>query len=98
MQTTPLNNPTPKETRINIRINAEQKAVIALAAQLHHTTISHFVIENAFQAASKLLEEKTQIQMDAQQFKHFCHALDATPAKSLKAMQKLLNSPSILDE
>jgi len=36
--------------------------------------------------------------MTPEQFKHFCRLLDAPPAKNLKAMRKLLKTPSVLDE
>ncbi len=90
--------PEAKETRINMRINSAQKAVIARAAKLRHTTLTDFVIENAFQAASQLVAEETHFLMTPEQFKRFCKALDAPPAKNLKALQKLLNEPSVLDE
>jgi uncharacterized protein (DUF1778 family) len=35
--------------------------------------------------------------MSPVQFKQFCHALDAPPAKNLAAMRKLLDEPSMLD-
>ncbi len=35
----------PKEARLNIRISGHQKDIITQAAQLQHTSISDFVIE-----------------------------------------------------
>jgi uncharacterized protein (DUF1778 family) len=87
-----------KEMRLNVRINREQKAIIARAAQLRGATVSNFVIEKALQAASQIVAEETRLQMTPQQFKQFCRLLDAPPAKNLRAMQKLLNEPSVLDE
>ena len=86
-----------KEARISIRINQSQKAVIARAARLDRTTITDFVLNHAFQAASQLVADETHFVMTPDQFKQFCHALDNPPAKNLKAMQKLLNEPSVLD-
>jgi uncharacterized protein (DUF1778 family) len=87
-----------KETRLSVRINPAQKAVIARAAQLRHTTITDFVVNQAFEAASQLTADETQILMTSHQFKQFCRALDNPPAKNLKAMQKLLSEPSVLDD
>ena len=87
-----------KETRISVRISPAQKALIARAAQMQHRTLTDFVVENALQVASQLVAEEKQIEMTPDQFKRFCRVLDAPPAKNLKAMQKLLNEPSILDE
>jgi hypothetical protein len=42
--------------------------------------------------------EAKQFEMAPEEFKRFCRVLDAPPAKNLKAMQRLLNEPSVLDE
>ncbi|HET6880368.1 MAG TPA: DUF1778 domain-containing protein [Pirellulales bacterium] len=87
-----------RETRISVRIKPAQKALIARAARLRHTTLTDFVLENALQAASQLLAEEKRFEMTPEQFRRFCRALDAPPAKNLKAMRRLLNEPSALDE
>ena len=87
----------PKETRLNVRINPAQKAVIARAARLGRTTITDFVVNQAFQAASQMVSDETRLLMPRAQFKQFCQALDAPPAKNLKDMRKLLDEPSVLD-
>jgi uncharacterized protein (DUF1778 family) len=97
MLNTRSRNTAPKETRISVRINPAQKAVIARAARLRRTTITDFVVNQAFQAASQLVGDETQLFMTPDQFKLFCHALDAPPAKNLRAMHKLLSEPSLLD-
>jgi uncharacterized protein (DUF1778 family) len=86
------------ETRISVRIKPDQKALIARAARLRQTTLTEFILENALQAASQLVAEQKHFEMTAEQFRRFCRALDSPPAKSLKAMQRLLNEPSVLDE
>jgi uncharacterized protein (DUF1778 family) len=88
----------PKETRLSVRINPAQKAVIARAARLRHTTLTDFVVNQAYQAASQLVADETHIRMAPDQFKRFCQLLDAPPAKNLKALQKLLGEPSVLDD
>lgn len=87
-----------KEMRLNVRINREQKALITRAAQLRGATVSNFVIDNALQAASRIVGEETRVQMTPDQFRQFCRLLDAPPGKNLRAMQKLLTKPSVLDE
>jgi uncharacterized protein (DUF1778 family) len=91
-------NIAPKETRINLRISPAQKAVIARAARLRSTTLTDFVVNEAYQAASQLLADDTHFLMTPNQLKKFWHALDAPPAKNLKAMQKLLGESGVLDE
>lgn len=88
----------PKEQRISMRIDPERKAVISRAAQLRHTTISTFMIENSYDAASALLADQTQIFMSKEAIEHFFEVLDNPPPKSIKAIRKLLSEPSILDE
>jgi uncharacterized protein (DUF1778 family) len=55
-------------------------------------------LENALHAASQLVAEQKHFEMTPEQFKRFCRALDAPPARNLKAMRRLLNEPSVLDE
>jgi uncharacterized protein (DUF1778 family) len=87
-----------KETRISVRVKRAQKSLIARAARLDHRTLTDFVLDHALQAASRLVAEEKHFEMSPEQFKRFCRALDAPPAKNLKAMQQLLNTPSVLDE
>jgi uncharacterized protein (DUF1778 family) len=86
-----------KKTRLDIRASEHQKAVIAQAARLKHTSISDFVLENAYQAASQVIADETNITMPPEQWEAFCQALD-TPPKKIPALVKLLNEPSIFDE
>jgi len=98
MDKTLSSQPGAKETRISIRIKPIQKALIARAARLQNASLTAFVLENALQAASQLVAEEKHFEMTREQFSRFCRALDAPPAKNLKAMQQLLNEPSALDE
>jgi uncharacterized protein (DUF1778 family) len=98
MNKTGSSQPDAKETRISVRIKPAQKALIVRAARLRQTTLTEFVLETALQAASQLVAEEKHFEMTPEQFKQFCRALDAPPAKNLKAMQRLLNEPSVLDE
>jgi uncharacterized protein (DUF1778 family) len=86
------------ETRLSVRIQPAQKALIARAARLRHTTLTEFILENALNAASQVVGDERHFEMTPEQFRHFCRALDAPPARNLKAMQRLLNEPSVLDE
>ncbi|HZU38679.1 MAG TPA: DUF1778 domain-containing protein [Gemmataceae bacterium] len=98
MQKTRNHQPKSKETRLSVRIKPDQKALLARAARLRHETLTEFVLANALQVASQLVAAETQFEMTPEQFKRFCRALDAPPAKNLKAMRRLLNESSVLDE
>lgn len=97
-RTNPPRQPAAGETRISVRIKPDQKALIARAARLRQVTLTEFVLENALQAARQLVSEEKHLQMTPEQFRRFSRALDAPPAKSLKAMQRLLSEPSVLDD
>jgi uncharacterized protein (DUF1778 family) len=98
MSETGSRQPGAKETRISVRVKPSQKALISRAARLQQTTLTEFVLDNALQAASLLVAERKHFEMTPAQFKRFCRALDAPPAKNLKTLQRLLNEPSVLDE
>src|SRR5262245_7467934 len=86
-----------KTTRLNVRVSEHQKAVIARADKLKHTSVSDFVLENAYLAASQVIDAETHITMPPEQWEAFCQALDEPP-KRIPALVKLLNEPSIFDE
>lgn len=88
----------PAESRISVRVKPDEKALIARAARIRRTTLTDFVLENALRAANQVVDEEKHFEMTPEQFRRFCRALDAPPAKSLKAMQRLLNEPTLLDE
>jgi uncharacterized protein (DUF1778 family) len=98
MHKTRNTHPGPKETRISVRIKPDQKALIARAARLRRETLTEFVLGKALEAAGRLVAEQKHFEMTPEQFRRFCRALDAPPARNLKAMRRLLNEPSVLDE
>lgn len=97
MRETPARRSEPKETRISVRMKPADKALIARAARLRRNTLTEFVRDSALYFASQVVGEENHFEMSLDQFSRFCHALDAPPAKNLKAMQRLLNEPSVLD-
>ena len=88
----------PKETRISMRVDPQRKAVIARAARIRRTTISDFVLENAYLTASQIVADETGLVMTDEQFEHFVRLLDAPPPENLAKMKALLNKKTILDE
>ena len=88
----------PKEIRISMRVDPQRKAVIARAAKIQHTTISDFVLDNAYQVASTIVADETTILMTPEQFEHMCRILDNPPKAALTKMRKLLNTKTVFDE
>jgi uncharacterized protein (DUF1778 family) len=86
------------ETRISMRIDPARKEIISRAARIRHTTLSAFMIENAYGAANELLADQTQIVMSVKEIDHFFNVLDKPPQKNINALVKLLSTKSVLDE
>jgi len=87
-----------KETRISMRVDPYRKSVIGKAAKIQNTTISDFILENAYQTASQVIADETQVVMSEEQFDYMCKLLDSPPKESLKRMKKLLNTKTLLDD
>ena len=85
-----------KETAITLRVSKEQKHLLSQAAKIRHTTLTNFVLEEAFHAAQDTLAEQVRFSLDDTQWRLFCDALDR-PASPIALTRKLLIEPSILD-
>lgn len=86
-----------KENRLSIRIDPHQKAVIMRAAQLKHKSISDFVLENAYDAASNILADDVHITMSVEQFEEFNRILDNPPPQNVEAFMRMMSKPSVLN-
>lgn len=89
--------PTNKESRLSIRVDATRKAVIARAAKQFGSTISEFVLENAYQVATELLVDEQPISLTKKQLAYIFETLDNPPEASVAAVRKLLSERSVLD-
>lgn len=90
-------NKAGKNSLLSIRISEQQKNVISQAAALQNTTISEFVLENAYEAAAEVLADKTHFVLSPEKWEEFCKALDAPP-RDLPGIRKLFNKPSVFNE
>ncbi|HSA06101.1 MAG TPA: DUF1778 domain-containing protein [Candidatus Gastranaerophilales bacterium] len=86
-----------KEERIYLRVTSDQKDALERAAQEKHTSLTNFILENSYDAAQKILAEKTHFILNDDQWNAFCEALDSPP-KEIPALRTLLTKPSVLDE
>lgn len=86
-----------KEARLNIRASLRQKELIARAAHIEEKTVSDFVLDNAYQAAKRVIADQAYFSLSKDQWGAFCAALDAPP-KSISALRKLLTERGIFDE
>ncbi len=85
-----------KATRVQLRLRPDQKAVLARAAKLCHTSLSTFMLEHAHEAAQQVLAKQVDIVMTPAEWKAFSKALDAPP-RSIPALGKLLTEASAFD-
>lgn len=74
-----------------------QKDVIARAAEITQTTMTSFMVQQAFMAAQQILADQTHFYLSPAKWDEFCAALDAPP-KNLPALSRLLTQPSVFDE
>jgi uncharacterized protein (DUF1778 family) len=87
---------TRKETKVQLRLRPAEKAVIARAAELRQTTLSKFLLENAYQAAQQVLADQAHFTLPAGRWEAFCRALDAPP-RDLPVLRKLLTGKGVFD-
>lgn len=86
-----------KDTAITLRISKRQKDFLTQAARLRHTTLTNFVLEEAFHAAQDTIADQVRFSLNDAEWELFCEALDR-PAISIEETRKLLIEPSILDK
>ncbi len=89
--------PALKQAKVQLRLSAEQKATISRAARLRQTTLSNFLLENAYSAAQQVLADEAHFTLSPEKWQAFCAALDAPP-RDIPALRKLLTEPGVFDE
>jgi uncharacterized protein (DUF1778 family) len=92
------NTETPlKDTKVQLRMRPLQKAVIARAAELKQTTMTNFMVEQAFNAAQQILADQVHFYLSPEKWDEFCAALNAPP-KVIPELRKLFAEPSVFDD
>lgn len=85
-----------KTERIDIRTNANVKAVLQQAAAATNKTVSEFLLDSGLMAASETLTDRRLFALNDEQWNAFQAALDAKP-KDKSALKGLLSTPSVFD-
>jgi uncharacterized protein (DUF1778 family) len=75
--------------RINLRTSAEAKALIERAAAYMGTTVSAFMLQNAYEAAKRVVAEHEVFMLTPRDFGAFASALDR-PLAPTAALKRLL--------
>ena len=78
-----------RETVINLRASAAQRALIDKAAQAQGKSRTDFMLEASSEKAKQVLLDRTVFTLDAKYFQRFATLLDA-PVKANKALNRLL--------
>ncbi|MBY8821052.1 DUF1778 domain-containing protein [Sphingomonas colocasiae] len=83
--------------KLDLRLTATAKRILQTAAVASSRSVSEFVIESALARAAETLPDRTRFGLDAERWQAFQAALDAPP-KSVPALRKLLNEPSVFEQ
>ncbi len=83
-----MSGPT-ESARINLRTSPEAKALIERAAALMGTTVSGFMLQNAYEAARRVVSDNDTLMLSQDAFEAFVAACE-NPAKPNEALQKLM--------
>ena len=78
-QSVASSRPTRKDTRLGLRLNASQRALLAEAAAVSDASLSEFVLRSATQAAREVLADRTDFVLPAGRWSTFVAALDRPP-------------------
>lgn len=80
---------TNESARINLRTSADAKAMIERAAALMGTTVSGFMLQNAYEAARRVVSDYDTLMLSQRDFDAFAEAMEHPP-KPKAALRKLM--------
>ena len=80
---------TYEPARINLRTSAEAKAMIERAAALMGTTVSSFMLQNAYESARRVVSENDTLMLTQRDFEAFTASIEKPP-KPKAALRKLM--------
>lgn len=85
---------TTRSEKLDLRLSAEAKRMLAAAALAAGRSVSDFVLESALGRAEETLADRRSFQLDTERWAAFSAALDA-PTRDLPRLKRLLNEPGI---
>ncbi|MBX3568391.1 MAG: DUF1778 domain-containing protein [Rhizobiaceae bacterium] len=85
---------TTRSEKLDLRLSAEAKRMLAAAASAAGRSVSDFVLESALGRAEETLADRRSFQLDADRWAAFSAALDA-PTRDMPRLKRLLNEPGI---
>jgi uncharacterized protein (DUF1778 family) len=85
---------TNRSEKLDLRLTAEAKRILATAAAAERRSLSDFVLESALRRAEETLADRHSFPLNPEKWAAFMEALDA-PTRDLPHLKRLLREPSI---
>ena len=73
-------------SRMSLRIRAEEKALLMRAVALKHTDLTDFVIHHAVRAAKAVIEQEDQVQLSERDSFRVLNLLEHPPAPNSRLL------------
>jgi uncharacterized protein (DUF1778 family) len=73
-------------SRMSLRIRAEEKALLMRAVALKHTDLTDFVIHHAVRAAKAVIEQEDQVQLSERDSLRVLNLLEHPPAPNVRLL------------
>ena len=73
-------------SRMSLRIRAEEKAILLRAVALKHTDLTDFVIQHAVSAAKAVIEEADRVQLSERDSLRVLDLLENPPAANARLL------------
>jgi len=80
-------------TRMSLRIRAEEKALLLRAVALNHTDLTDFVIRHALRAAKAVIEEADHVRLSERDSLRVLDLLENPPAPNARLLAAARGSP-----
>ncbi len=85
----PVTTAPGESARINLRTSPEAKALIERAAAIMGATVSSFMLQNAYEAARRIVADKDTLVLSQEAFEAFVATCEKPP-RPTKALRKLM--------
>ena len=73
-------------SRMSLRIRAEEKALLLRAVALNHSNLTDFVLRHALLAAKAVIEKVDRVQLSGRDSLRVLHLLENPPAPNAKLL------------
>lgn len=88
--------PTIRSEKLDLRLTAEAKRTLQIAALASQRSVSEFVLQSALERAAETLPDRTRFSLAPEQWAAFQALLDAEPRANPRLVE-LLEKPGFFD-